>query len=359
MNIYQIVPSLSYGDAIGNEAIAISEVIQDMGYQTKIYASYIDPRISEGVDYIEQIKVKEDDVVIYHKAIGTYVTDIFAELNCHKIMLYHNITPAEFMKEYNRKTTKLLVQGRVQLEAIKDKVEYCLSTSDYNKKELIEYGYREEKIDVLPLVIKFEDYEKVPNQEIIDQYKDGNTNILFVGRLSPNKKQEDVIKAFYYYKTQIDPKARLFLVGSYGGTEKYYAKLRGFVADLKLKDVYFTGHIPFQDILAYYKIADVFLCMSEHEGFCVPLVESMYFNVPIIAYDSTAISGTLNGSGILVKEKDYSQIADEIHRLVKDCTLRKEILDKQRQVLEGYSEAKTKALFKEYIMKFMERFNRG
>ena len=196
MNIYQIVSSLSYGDAIGNEAVAISEVIQNMGYDTKIYASYVDPRISADADYIEKINVQKDDIVIYHKAIGTYVTDIFAELGCHRIMLYHNITPAEFMQAYNKKTTKLLVQGRVQLEAIKDKVEYCLSTSEYNKKELITYGYSKEHIDVLPLIIKFEDYKKQPNQEIIERYKDGCTNILFVGRLSPNKKQEDVIKAF-------------------------------------------------------------------------------------------------------------------------------------------------------------------
>ena len=149
------------------------------------------------------------------------------------------------------------------------------------------------------------------------------------------------------------------MVGSYGGTEKYYAKLRGFVADLKLKDVYFTGHIPFQDILAYYKIADVFLCMSEHEGFCVPLVESMYFNVPVIAYDAAAISGTLNGSGILIKEKDYAQIAKNIHDLVKDNRLRQEVIIKQKQVLEEYSEKRTKELFKEYITKFINHCNRG
>lgn len=115
----------------------------------------------------------------------------------------------------------------------------------------------------------------------MEHYKDdGYTNFIFVGRVAPNKKQEDVIRAFYCYKKYCNPKSRLFIVGSYNGMERYYHRLRRYVGALELDNVVFTGHIPFAQILAYYHLADLFLCMSDHEGFCVPLVEAMYFNLP-------------------------------------------------------------------------------
>ena len=127
-------------------------------------------------------------------------------------------------------------------------------------------------------------------------YDDDYVNILFTGRVVPNKKQEDVIEAFYYYKRFIQPKSRLILVGSFAGIDKYHDQLEAYVNKLGLEDVIFTGQIKFDEILAYYQLADLFLCMSEHEGFCVPIVEAMYFNVPVIARDTSAIAWTLAGS---------------------------------------------------------------
>ena len=113
---------------------------------------------------------------------------------------------------------------------------------------------------------------------------------------------------------------RLFFVGKYAGMEAYYEQLKRYVEALDLKDVYFTGHIKFDEILAYYRTADVFVCMSEHEGFCVPLVEAMYFGVPIVAYDSSAIADTLGNGGILTEDKDPKLVAEIINRLVQDET---------------------------------------
>ena len=165
---------------------------------------------------------------------------------------------------------------------------------------------------VLPILIRFEDYEQEPDADVIRKYSDGATNLLFVGRMAPNKKVEDVISAFAYYKEHYDKTARLFLVGSFQETDLYYQYLQKHIKKLGTHDVIFSGHISFQAVLAYYKIADVFLCMSEHEGFCVPLVEAMYFGVPIVAYDSSAIADTLGGAGILLKNKDLKKTASYI-----------------------------------------------
>jgi glycosyltransferase involved in cell wall biosynthesis len=163
-----------------------------------------------------------------------------------------------------------------------------------------------------------------------------------------------VIKAYALYKKYYNQKSRLILVGSSNGYENYRRRLEIYVSTLELEDVIMTGHIKFNQILAYYRLADIFLCQSEHEGFCVPLVEAMYFNVPVIAYDSTAIGGTLGGSGILMKEKDALLTAGMIDRLVRDSSLRKNVISAQQKRLKDFSpeliEEKFMQLLRENIL---------
>lgn len=361
MKIYQIVPSLSYGDAIGNEVIAIDKVIKECGYTTIVLSDYVDPRINIQAKIYNKNKFRSElsseDIVIYHKATGSHFSEDITEFKCRKIMIYHNMTPKEFFIPYNKRVALELENGVRQLENLKGYVDYVLADSEYNKLELEEIGFKC-KIDVQPLIIDFEEYEKKPNEDIIKRYSDEGTNIIFTGRIAPNKKQEDVIKVFYYYKNYVDKNARLFLVGSYNGTEKYYAKLKGFVNELKLKDVYFTGHIPFKDILAYYKIADVFLCMSEHEGFCVPLLESMYFDVPIVAFNSSAIPYTLGDSGVLLDSKNYIEYSEVIRLIMEDSKYKKEIIEKQRNNLQRFKKSLTVDIFKNNLNNYIYSIER-
>jgi glycosyltransferase involved in cell wall biosynthesis len=254
-------------------------------------------------------------------------------------MIYHNVTPAEFLEPYNSLAAKQCREGTSSVKALADKVDYCIADSEFNKKDLVDMGYKC-RIDVVPILIPFSDYDKQPDRELIAKYDgDGYTNILFTGRLAPNKCQEDVIKAYALYKKYYNPKSRLILVGSSNGYENYRRRLEIYISTLQVEGVIMTGHIKFSQILAYYKLADIFLCQSEHEGFCVPLLEAMYFNVPVIAYDSTAIGGTLGGSGILMKEKDALITAGMIDRLVRDSALRKKVISAQQKRLADFSHA--------------------
>lgn len=361
MKIYQIVPSLSYGDAIGNEVIAIDKVIKESGYTTVVLCDYIDSRINIGAKIYDRAKIcselSNEDIVIYHKAIGNHFSEEFKKYECKKIMIYHNMTPEEFFLPYNKRTALALKNGIKQLENLRGSVDYILADSEYNKLELENLGF-ECKIDVQPLIIDFEEYEKTPSKDIINKYSNKGTNVIFTGRIAPNKKQEDIIKVFYYYKNYVDKNAKLFLVGSYNGTEKYYAKLKGFVKQLRLKDVYFTGHIPFEDILAYYKIADVFLCMSQHEGFCVPLLESAYFDTPIIAFNSSAIPYTLGESGVILNSTNYIEYSEAIRKLMNDSEYKQEIIDKQRRNLNRFKKTTTAELFKNNLSNFIDKMER-
>lgn len=341
MNIYQIVPSLSFGDAVGNDLLALQKVIEDIADQTGIFAFLVDSRLPEGtaktMDFFPE--VKPDDVVIYHMACGTPVSEFFGNLSCKKVMRYHNITPAHFFHGYDEGGEVTCAMGYEQLKWLRDKVDYCLAVSEYNKRDLINLGYNC-KIDVLPILIPFSDYDKKPSEQILKLYqKDDWVNILFVGRVVPNKKHEDLIRVLKVYKDNYNQKARLILVGSSHAEDIYLAKLKKYIKKLGLtdQDVIFPGHIKFDEILAFYKVADVFLCQSEHEGFCVPLVEAMYLKTPIIAYDATAIGDTLGGAGVLMDTKDYLVTAGMIHQLITNDELKNMVLDNQDERLMDFS----------------------
>lgn len=354
MRVYQLLPSLSYGDAVGNDTLALEKVIKEMGYETGIYADNIDVRLADDVaNSLDKLpKLNKDDVIIYHLAIGSRINDMLKNFACKKLVIYHNITPPVFFENYSEdivRGCKSGVEGAVKVGKYAD---YCLADSDFNRRDLINMGYKCD-IDVLPILIPFEDYRKKPSQKVIDKYSDGYVNILFTGRIAPNKCHEDVIKAFYHYKKYYNPKSRLILVGSSNGTQKYYGRLKSFVNALGVNDVIFPGHIKFDEILAYYKVADVFLCQSEHEGFCVPLVEAMCFDVPIVAYDSSAIGETLGGSGILLKEKNPMETAAVIDRLIRDDELRDTVIANQRERLVDFDNQKVADKFKEYFKRFV------
>ena len=358
MRIWQILATISYGDAVGNDAFAIYHLLKEKGCDTAIYAEGIQPKLrkTKYIYSIDRLSVLSEDIIIYHLSTGTRLNFLVDKYPCHKILIYHNITPSLFFAPYNLTMYNYTYSGNEGMKYLANKVDYCLADSEFNKKDLIKEGYQC-PIDVRPILIPFHDYEKTPSLDIIKQYKDGWVNIIFVGRIAPNKKQEDVIKAFYYYKNYMNPNSRLILVGSYEGMEKYYERLKNYISALNVHDVIFTGHIKFEEILAYYKIADIFLCMSEHEGFCVPLVEAMYFNVPIIAFRSTAIPDTLSGSGVLVEDKDPVFIGKLIDQIVSDQSLRDSIIAKQKIRLNDFSYENVSRCFQELLMKFLEREN--
>lgn len=356
MRVVQLLPTMSFGDAIGNDTIALRGAIEEMGYATEIYADNIDKRLpADTAKKADKLRdLKKDDIVIYHKSTGTDMTFRFGELDCRKIMIYHNITPPDFFRPYSIAAANLTEQGYEGLKFLRDKTEYCLADSAYNRSELVKMGYNC-PIDVRPILIRFEDYRQAPDDKTVRKYKDGRKNLVFVGRIAPNKRQEDVIRTFYCYK-RLEPGARLILVGSDSGMENYRERLQKYANALGIgDDVIFTGHISFREILAYYHAADAFVCMSAHEGFCVPLVEAMFFDVPVFACDTSAISDTLGGSGVLLDDSDPVLAAAMIHRVLGDEKLRASIIEGQRRRLEDFSYERVKKTFTDLLKGFIDK----
>lgn len=349
--IIQIVSTLNFGDAVGNDALAIKHALKENGYITAIFAESIHEKVNDldviPLNYLPELR--EDDVVIYHFASADAFSSEIIKINCKKVLRYHNITPPTFFQGFDEKAEMITKQGLLEVQKLAQAIDYGLIVSEFNKEDLISMGY-ECPLDVVPILIPFSDYEKEPDLSVIQKYKDGKTNILFVGRGAPNKKIEDVIRSFMCYKRQYDNSARLFLVGNYDVKGRYYKYLQKVLKEEKAEDVIFPGHISFAEILAYYQVADVFLCMSEHEGFCVPLVEAMFFGVPIVAYNSSAVPDTLNGSGVLIYKKDVGQIAEMIHKIVLNEEYAAQIVAGEKKRLTDFQYEK----IKEKIISFLE-----
>lgn len=356
MRIVQLMPTLSYGDAVGNDALAIDDVLKRNGYKTCIYAENIDKRIDKNIvkRASELKKLEKEDLIIYHFSTGSKLNTELKRFPCKVVMRYHNITPYEFFEGYSPALSELCWQGREQLKDLKNNVKYCIAVSEYNKRDLETIGFKC-RIDVLPILIPFSDYEKEPDRAIMRRYdSDEYINLLFTGRIAPNKKQEDVIASFYMYQKYYNPKSRLFIVGSYNGMGEYYNRLKKYVENLQVRNVFFTGHIKFNEILAYYNIADLFLCMSEHEGFCVPIVEAMFFALPIIAYDSTAVGGTLGGAGVLLGEKNPLETAGMINYIVNHPELREKMIQNGKERLKTFDHDKIEEQLLRYVRACIE-----
>lgn len=353
MRVIQLAPTISYGDAVGNDIMALHELLMKMGYPAEMYAENIHKLLAGKVKHFSKFpKLDNEDIVIYHLSTGTDLNYKLAELDCRKIMIYHNVTPPKFFRGYDPVAVSLTEEGLKGMRFLADKVDYCLADSDFNKQNLIDAGYKC-PIDVLPILIPFDDYLQTPAASVMSRYSDDRTNILYTGRIAPNKKVENVIAAFSMYKRYYDNRSRLLLVGSYNEKDSYYRKVKAYAESLSTPDIIFTGHIKFDEILGYFRSADFYLCMSEHEGFCVPLVEAMFFDIPIIAYDKCAVPWTLGGSGMLLETNDPLEVAGVIAHLKNDSGLRDTVLENQRIRLRDFQHEIIADKFMVYLNKFV------
>lgn len=339
MRIIQLLPTMSFGDAVSNDAAAIGRMIREMGSEAEIYAENIDGRLEAGTAKFvkDMTPPEEEDVLIYHGSTGDALNYLVPRLKGKKIMRYHNITPPHYFHSYSAEAEKRCANGYREIRRIAGAFRAGVADSDYNRQDMRRLGFHC-PIDVCPIVMPWSDYEREPDREVAARYgNDGWTNLLFVGRIAPNKRQENVIRAFHHYHRAYNPKSRLFLVGSAAGTERYLDRLKAYVNSLGLGGrVIFPGQTSFPTILAYYQLADAFICMSEHEGFCVPVIEAMYFRVPIIALRAAAVPETLGKGGLLLDSPDPETAAAAMDRVVRDGNLRQAIRKEQEKRIRDF-----------------------
>ena len=348
--VHQILAALSYGDAIGNEALVIQRHLRAAGYDSDIFAERVHPRMASHARPLWEYPAVsgKDTVCLYHFSIGSAAGRLCYHAPDRLVCIYHNITPARFFVGFHPHLAGLCYHGRRELEAFAHRTELGLGDSEFNRRELEAAGYS--RTAVLPIVLDLDAYRRPPSPVVRRLYRDGRTNLLFVGRVIPNKKIDDLVRVFACYQRYINPRSRLLVVGDYRGHERYFDRLQEMVRSFDLDEVVFTGQVDHDDLLAYYSLADVFLCLSEHEGFCVPLVEAMAFSLPVVAYDAGAVAETLRGGGVLLSAKPPEQVAELVHSVLTDSSLRAAVLATQARAMGELERADFGAILRKALV---------
>jgi glycosyltransferase involved in cell wall biosynthesis len=340
MIVNQWVPAAHRGDAIGDSARFVREMLRRRGHQSDIFALTMDDDLRDDVLPFGDASAHAGDVTIFHFALPSPMTQAFARVRGVRILQYHNITPASFFAPYDPMLFRLAALGRQELTSLAGRVDLALGDSEFNARELEGLGFRE--TGVMPIAVNTDRITRAPRRPALERIlSDGLINILFVGRIAPNKRIEDHIRLAELYKRYVDSYYRFNFVGRTDVVPRYYAQIRALVAELQMLPdrFWFTGAVPDEDLGAFYRWADVYVSLSEHEGFCVPLVEAMAADVPVLAYAAGAVPETLGGAGVLFTPKDLELAAEMMGMLVYDRPVREGVIDGQRRRLAAFAPA--------------------
>ena len=343
MQIHQLAFGMIPGDAVSNSALAIDAQLKAWGFQTAMYAQHVGPqfqgRVLPDAHFIPFLESR-DHLLIFHYSIYSPNIRLFNAFRGRKLLIYHNITPANFFAGWDRQQAALCNMGRRALQTM-TQAELAVGDSEFNRQELIEAGFDPAKTAVLPLFLSLP--KPAGNGRLEDMSPQQASTWLTVGRVAPNKAVEDVLRIFAVYHHGINPHSQLFVVGSTHLTS-YVEALQQLITDLDLQDrAHLVGHVGDSQLQDYYKRATLYVTASQHEGFCVPLLESMVYGVPILARSSSAIPETLGGAGVLFTELGYEAVAEMGHILVSDTAVRHQVVQTQYNRLEELSSDKTQA----------------
>ncbi len=339
MTVNQWVPAAHKGDAIGDSARRVRGLLRAMGHQSDLFALTIDEDLVDDVRPFAEPDARRGDLTIFHYALPSPMTEAFATLPHGRVLQYHNVTPAHFFAPYHAGIFRLSELGRQELATLAGRTDAALGDSEYNRAELESLGF--DKTGVFPIAIDIERITQAPRRPALEQVlSDGPLNFLFVGRIVPNKKIEDHIRLAELYKRYVDVNYRFIFVGRTDGVPQYYNMVRALIAQFEMPAdrFWFTGPVPNEDLAAYYRTASVYISLSEHEGFCVPLLEAMATDVPVLAYESTAIPDTLGGAGVSFQPKDLELAAELLGELAYNDTLRAKVIAGQRRRLADFGD---------------------
>ena len=361
--VHQFVPMLHPHDAVGGHTLNIQAALRELGLESEIFSEFLDPRIpGRARPYQEFLRERRrrrpgSEVLVYQLAIGSGLVDALLPRDEPLVVNYHNITPERFFESWEPDFHLPLISwGRAQLAALAGRSSLGVGVSSFNEAELREVGYR--RTCVAPVLVDLAEFERDVDEAAMERLlrhkRGGGADWLFVGRIVPNKAQHDLVRAFALYRRLYDPRARLHLVGA-TAVREYGRAVHRYVRELGVAEaVSRPGSVSQGELAAYYRAADVFVCLSDHEGFGIPLLEAMHHGVPVLAYATTAVPETVDGAGVLLPDKRPATVAAAAHRIVTDTVLRDRLVAAGRRRLADFDLSLTRARFLEAIRPVLE-----
>ena len=351
MAIHQVVAGAAPGDAVTDAALSFQTLLQRVG-PSRVFARHIDQRLEGLVLPLSAYGPGShpDDLIVYHLSIGEpEVVQFLMGRRERLVIVYHNVAPAEYYAALDPHFAGLLVGGRFELELLRDRTVLALAVSGYNAGELEAAGYKDVRVSPLPVDIgALRAIEPDPTTMAELEALDGPL-VLFVGQLLPHKRPDLLIQAYHVLTTYLRPEAHLVLLGT-GRFERYSRALEGLIAELNLHRARLPGWVTPEQLAAHYRRADVFVTMSEHEGVCVPLLESMSFDVPVLARAYAAIPDTMGDAGLLLPAEAGPLLAAEaMEELLASEPLRAELIRRGRSCIEGHDHHAAHATFLRHL----------
>lgn len=329
--IHQLVHTLSYGDAISGEVLALRRCFHVMGIPSEIFAINTHPKYrGETRDYRDFPADFEGEVIL-HYSLGSPLNDLYSRLvKARRCLIHHNLTPAHWFSSVNPRIASDIQRGLTELPLLCAKTDRLLADSTFNAQELAALGFQAE---VLELPIDAEKWSVPTNEGIASLLRnDPSLHVLHVGRVAPNKCIEDIIKSFYFLQKYVHRQSKLWLVGIDIDTEVYSFGLKRLVQQLSLDEsVRFVGQRDDGELKALYQSAHVYVCMSEHEGFCLPVIEAMHFGLPVISFAAGALPQTVGSGGILLDEKRHPEIGELMYEVYANQELRSRLIRQGNQ----------------------------
>lgn len=335
VRVDQLLAGYAEGDAISSEARVMRDLLGSLGIESRIYApeERIAPQVREECLSLERYAGASRDAVLLHFSIDSPVNAAFCASPEPKVLRYHNITPASFYRGFDDRVADQLEAARAALPGVCGRADRIVADSAYNAAEVrLPDG---PPVEVLPLL--FEPARRSePDTAMQALFPRDALNLLYVGRIAPNKRIEELILMFARFQ-QIEPRSRLLIVGSQFSCPRYYALLRLLAGRLDLPNVCFTGFVTDAQKAACYAVADAFVTASEHEGFCLPLLEAMQYDTPVVARRQGGMPEAMGSSGVLFEACTPAELAELLHETLTNGALREELLTAQRQRLAEIS----------------------
>jgi glycosyltransferase involved in cell wall biosynthesis len=350
MIVNQWIPAAHRGDAVGDNARVLAGMFRSWGHTADVYALTIDEDVQTGVRPWADPESRDGDVTILHFAVPSPMSAALRTLPGTRVLVYHNVTPAAFFAPFDAGLCRMASEGRRELATLADRVDLALGVSEYNRRELEALGF--EHTGVLPLVVDTARLTRARRLPALERLLgDGLANILFVGRLAPNKKIEDHIRLAEVYKRYVDAHYRFIFVGRTDAVPRYYAAIRALVDEYRMlpERFWFTGAVTDDELSAYYRHAHAYVSLSEHEGFCAPLVEAMAMDVPILAYEAAAVPETLDGAGVSFAPKDLEYAAELLATVIYDEPVRQAVVAGQRRRLADFSHERLEPVVRDHF----------
>jgi len=331
--VTQLLPAAHTGDATGNSALHLAAALREVGYEAAVHALTIDEGLRGTVQPMEALAApRPSDLTLLHFAIPSPLSGLLLETDGTRAIVYHNLTPPGLLLPFCPDVAALTARGAVELRelAASGRIDAAIGVSDFNCDGLRAAGFEHPR--TLPLALDLSQYDVEPDPIVAAQEAVSPTTFLTVGRTAPNKRLESFVRAAAYYVEHIDPHAQFVVVGGNRGLERYSDALAELAISLGLGGrLRWAGRVPLADLVGWYRSADVYMCTSEHEGFCAPLLEAMHFGVPILARHAAAIPETLGDAGLMFVDDGPAPLAEMMHVLATDTPTRERLVANGRQ----------------------------